>query len=86
MMHGEVKINDHEIARWTAERVPASSSYGMYMCTLEYTGRDGYHYEARDFMISIAEIHEKPHPVLLAAAVLENGAAKMKRKLEIGIS
>jgi hypothetical protein len=86
MMHGEVKINDHEIARWNARR----ENQGLYYCDLEYTGKDGYHYECMGYAaytLADHEFQQNPQftPLWLVAAILETGIPKLKKTLPIGI-
>lgn len=83
MLHGEIKVNHNEIAKWKAvrkERVfpqPESSmTFFRYECTLEYRNTAGYPMEA-----AFDVVHKYGDgAVLLAQKVLLQGYVKLKVK------
>jgi hypothetical protein len=47
MLHGEIKVNNHEIAKWRAVRQTTDTNeYNDYDVTVDYTDMRGYRFRA----------------------------------------
>lgn len=82
MLHGEIKVNDGEIAKWRAVRKEELFNHSdagktfLYECHLEYRNRAGYPMEAA-FVVAHAF---GDGAVILASKVLLQGYAKLRVK------
>lgn len=72
MLHGDVKVNDIEIARWTAENT--GKTYGddvVYACTLAGRDANGYPYKT-----SFGVIHDPgAGPLVLLSGILHKATS-----------
>lgn len=81
MLHGEIKIGDTEVGRWTAARVrkiPATSGNNMhqYRCTYEILGMDGYKRRAEFDVVH----QEYDGAGVLAATLILKGESLARRE------
>lgn len=82
MLHGEIKVNDNEIARWRAVRKEELFNHSeagqtfLYECHLEYRNRAGYPMEAA-FVIAHTF---SDGAIFLAQKVLLQGMGKLRVK------
>lgn len=80
MLTGNVAINDHEIATWTAIRQNAqfgndADAVNPYDVVVKYQGRDGYNYRAE-----FTAYHTFGHGALaLAGKVLQGANTYLRR-------
>lgn len=52
MLHGEIKVNHHEIARWQAANLgKAEGGYTLYRCAVTYIDNAGYKRETGPFLV-----------------------------------